>query len=342
MAGAATSRILRGANILATVARATAEDVDHAVAARRGGVPGLAQPSRPRSRPPPAAHRRRRPVSARSWRGSSPRRPGTHPHTGAGEAATADVFRYFGAAPRASRSARCPRSATECSATASASRCRGRDRALERARPPCVPEDRHGALHRQHARAQGGRGRTAGRAAARRGLRSHLPDGVLNVLTGYGEECGGPLLNHPGIAKITFTGSTEVGRIATRAAAERILRCRSNSAASAPRSSTRFRRRRRRRPRHHRDALRPPGPIVHRRPTALRAREHLRRASRRGSPTSSRWSSATRSTSARHRLGGVRYAGRACARTREALNQERARSPAGCQTTLAISTSPPS
>ena len=51
----------------------------------------------------------------------------------------------------------------------------------------------------------------------------HLPDGVLNVLTGYGEECGGPLLNHPGIAKITFTGSTEVGRIAMRAAAERIL-----------------------------------------------------------------------------------------------------------------------
>jgi phenylacetaldehyde dehydrogenase len=51
----------------------------------------------------------------------------------------------------------------------------------------------------------------------------HLPDGVLNVLTGYGEECGAPLLNHPRIAKITFTGSTEVGRIAMRAAAERIL-----------------------------------------------------------------------------------------------------------------------
>ena len=51
----------------------------------------------------------------------------------------------------------------------------------------------------------------------------HLPDGVLNVLTGYGEECGGALLNHPEIAKISFTGSTEVGRIAMRAAAERIL-----------------------------------------------------------------------------------------------------------------------
>jgi aldehyde dehydrogenase (NAD+) len=51
----------------------------------------------------------------------------------------------------------------------------------------------------------------------------HLPDGVLNVLTGYGEECGGALIEHHGIAKISFTGSTEVGRIAMRAAAERIL-----------------------------------------------------------------------------------------------------------------------
>jgi betaine-aldehyde dehydrogenase len=52
---------------------------------------------------------------------------------------------------------------------------------------------------------------------------NHLPPGVLNVLTGYGEEAGGPLLNHPGIAKLSFTGSTEVGRIVMRAAAERIV-----------------------------------------------------------------------------------------------------------------------
>jgi acyl-CoA reductase-like NAD-dependent aldehyde dehydrogenase len=50
-----------------------------------------------------------------------------------------------------------------------------------------------------------------------------LPTGVLNVLTGYGEECGGPLANHPGIAKLSFTGSTEVGKIVMRAAAERIV-----------------------------------------------------------------------------------------------------------------------
>jgi betaine-aldehyde dehydrogenase len=51
----------------------------------------------------------------------------------------------------------------------------------------------------------------------------HLPAGVLNVLTGYGEECGGPLANHPGIRKLSFTGSTEVGKIVMRAAAERIV-----------------------------------------------------------------------------------------------------------------------
>jgi betaine-aldehyde dehydrogenase len=50
-----------------------------------------------------------------------------------------------------------------------------------------------------------------------------LPPGVLNVLTGTGEECGGPLAVHPLIQKLSFTGSTEVGKIIMRAAAERIV-----------------------------------------------------------------------------------------------------------------------
>jgi 3-hydroxyisobutyrate dehydrogenase len=50
----------------------------------------------------------------------------------------------------------------------------------------------------------------------------HLPGGVLNVLTGYGEECGAPLAAHPGVAKVSFTGSTEVGKLVMRAASERI------------------------------------------------------------------------------------------------------------------------
>jgi len=50
----------------------------------------------------------------------------------------------------------------------------------------------------------------------------HLPPGVLNVLTGLGEECGGPLARHAAIRKMSFTGSTEVGKIVMREAAERI------------------------------------------------------------------------------------------------------------------------
>jgi acyl-CoA reductase-like NAD-dependent aldehyde dehydrogenase len=51
----------------------------------------------------------------------------------------------------------------------------------------------------------------------------HLPPGVLNVLTGYGEECGGPLSRHPDIRKLSFTGSTEVGKIIMQTAGERIV-----------------------------------------------------------------------------------------------------------------------
>jgi betaine-aldehyde dehydrogenase len=50
-----------------------------------------------------------------------------------------------------------------------------------------------------------------------------LPPGVLNVLTGLGTECGGPLAQHPVIRKLSFTGSTEVGKLIMRAAAERIV-----------------------------------------------------------------------------------------------------------------------
>jgi betaine-aldehyde dehydrogenase len=50
-----------------------------------------------------------------------------------------------------------------------------------------------------------------------------LPPGVLNVLTGLGEECGAPLAVHPTVRKLSFTGSTEVGKSIMRAAADRIV-----------------------------------------------------------------------------------------------------------------------
>lgn len=39
-----------------------------------------------------------------------------------------------------------------------------------------------------------------------------IPAGVINVVTGYGAEAGEALVNHSGVAKISFTGSTLVGR----------------------------------------------------------------------------------------------------------------------------------
>lgn len=49
-----------------------------------------------------------------------------------------------------------------------------------------------------------------------------LPVGVLNVLTGLGEECGAAIAEHPEIRKLSFTGSTQVGKSIMRAASDRI------------------------------------------------------------------------------------------------------------------------
>src|ERR671937_1792031 len=52
---------------------------------------------------------------------------------------------------------------------------------------------------------------------------AHLPNGVLNVLTGTGDEVGTPLAEHPLVDKISFTGNTETGKAILRLAADRIL-----------------------------------------------------------------------------------------------------------------------
>ncbi|SDU94784.1 betaine-aldehyde dehydrogenase [Microlunatus sagamiharensis] len=46
-----------------------------------------------------------------------------------------------------------------------------------------------------------------------------MPDGVLNVVTGTGADCGAPLLRHPQVDMVSFTGSTKVGRTVLEAAA---------------------------------------------------------------------------------------------------------------------------
>lgn len=54
-------------------------------------------------------------------------------------------------------------------------------------------------------------------------LSSVLPAGVVNIITGRGAESGQAMLDHPGFAKLAFTGSTEVGYSVAKAAAEKII-----------------------------------------------------------------------------------------------------------------------
>jgi acyl-CoA reductase-like NAD-dependent aldehyde dehydrogenase len=51
-----------------------------------------------------------------------------------------------------------------------------------------------------------------------------FPDGVINIVPGYGETAGAALAAHPGIDKIAFTGSTEVGKLIARAAADNLTK----------------------------------------------------------------------------------------------------------------------
>ncbi|MBS0373059.1 MAG: aldehyde dehydrogenase [Proteobacteria bacterium] len=56
------------------------------------------------------------------------------------------------------------------------------------------------------------------------GLEAGLPPGVLNVVPGYGEEAGKPLALHPDVDMISFTGSTEVGKLMLRYAGDSNLK----------------------------------------------------------------------------------------------------------------------
>jgi betaine-aldehyde dehydrogenase len=51
-----------------------------------------------------------------------------------------------------------------------------------------------------------------------------LPPGVVNIVTGFGEGAGAPLVRHPDVNKIAFTGSAQVGKMIMRDAAEMVKR----------------------------------------------------------------------------------------------------------------------
>ena len=51
-----------------------------------------------------------------------------------------------------------------------------------------------------------------------------FPDGVVNIVPGYGETAGAALAAHPGIDKVAFTGSTEVGKLIAKSAADNLTK----------------------------------------------------------------------------------------------------------------------
>ena len=55
-------------------------------------------------------------------------------------------------------------------------------------------------------------------------LAAGIPEGVVNVVAGPGRTCGQRLVEHPDVAKVAFTGSTEVGRTIAAGAAQTIKR----------------------------------------------------------------------------------------------------------------------
>src|SRR5579862_6553507 len=54
-------------------------------------------------------------------------------------------------------------------------------------------------------------------------LEAGLPPGALNVVTGYGHTAGAALARHRGVNHISFTGSVEVGRLISHAAADSLI-----------------------------------------------------------------------------------------------------------------------
>ncbi|HEX2239557.1 MAG TPA: aldehyde dehydrogenase family protein [Actinomycetota bacterium] len=52
-----------------------------------------------------------------------------------------------------------------------------------------------------------------------------LPPGVLNVINGFGEDAGAPLVDHPDVRAISFTGSLEVGRMINEKCGRAMKRC---------------------------------------------------------------------------------------------------------------------
>jgi acyl-CoA reductase-like NAD-dependent aldehyde dehydrogenase len=60
-------------------------------------------------------------------------------------------------------------------------------------------------------------------ALAELAVEAGFPPGVLNVVTGYGHTAGHALTSHPGVAKVTFTGGTDTGRLVAANTAQHVV-----------------------------------------------------------------------------------------------------------------------
>jgi len=61
-----------------------------------------------------------------------------------------------------------------------------------------------------------------------------FPEGVVNIVPGYGETAGAALAAHDDVDKVAFTGSTEVGKLIVQAAAGNLRRSRLNLVENPP------------------------------------------------------------------------------------------------------------
>jgi aldehyde dehydrogenase (NAD+) len=59
---------------------------------------------------------------------------------------------------------------------------------------------------------------------ARLAQKAGFPDGVINVVPGYGPTAGGAIVKHPDVDKVAFTGSTEIGQLIMQGAAATMKR----------------------------------------------------------------------------------------------------------------------
>src|SRR6202050_3859677 len=55
-------------------------------------------------------------------------------------------------------------------------------------------------------------------------LEAGIPEGVINIITGFGETAGAAIASHPDIDKVAFTGSTEVGKLILQASSGNLKR----------------------------------------------------------------------------------------------------------------------